>query len=125
MDQGVAVLEEKTRRWRPGAVCLVGKSIWESIWRVKHGRPIKKHEFKYGWQDETENMGQLGDHHDEEREDGVDYDGEWNGAQVFVATSTSGLAATLKPAEKEAIWRELGEWVEKRREERKEAKATH
>jgi TDG/mug DNA glycosylase family protein len=58
-----------------------------------------------------------------EREEGVDYKREWKGARVFVACSTSGLAATLKPPEKEKIWRELGEWVEKRREETGAAEA--
>jgi TDG/mug DNA glycosylase family protein len=43
---------------------------------------------------------------------------DWEGARVFVATSTSGLAATLLPAEKERIWKELGVWVQQRREER-------
>jgi TDG/mug DNA glycosylase family protein len=123
MDAGVAVLEEKVRRWRPEVVCVVGKSIWESVWRVRHGRGIRKEEFKYGWQEERENMGVVGEEgqREEEREDGVDYGdgGAWLGAKVFVASSTSGLAATLRPAEKEAIWRELGVWVERRREERK------
>jgi thymine-DNA glycosylase len=108
MDASVKALEEKIRRFRPEAVCMVGKSIWESVWRVRHGRPIRKEEFSYGWQDEGENMGYgLGD-------DGV----EWKGARVFAATSTSGLAATLSPAEKERIWRDLGVWIEQRREER-------
>lgn len=102
LDEGVQVLEDKVRRFRPECVCIVGKSIWESIWRVRHGKPVGK-EFKYGWQDEKENMGQ---------EDG------WNGATVFVATSTSGLAATLRPEEKERIWAELGVWTKRRRAER-------
>lgn len=112
MDSGVEVLEEKIRRFKPEAVCIVGKSIWESIWRVRHGRKIKKEEFKYGWQDESEKMG------------GMEVDGEtvWRGARVFVATSTSGLAASLGPAEKERIWRELGVWVEQRRKEREQEK---
>lgn len=121
MDAGVSILEEKARRWRPEAMCIVGKGIWESIWRVRHGRPIKKTEFKYGWQDASENMGVVGKagQKEEEKEEGVTYpEGAWKGARVFVATSTSGLAATLKPAEKEAIWREMGIWVEKRRAER-------
>uniref|UniRef100_L2FXV7 G u mismatch-specific uracil dna glycosylase n=1 Tax=Colletotrichum fructicola (strain Nara gc5) TaxID=1213859 RepID=L2FXV7_COLFN len=114
MDEGVGVLEEKVRGCRPETVCIVGKSIWESIWRVRHSRGIRKEEFRYGWQDESENMGVV-------REGGGDGDekGEpWAGARVFVATSTSGLAATLRPAEKERIWRELGEWCETRRAER-------
>ncbi|KAK7430268.1 hypothetical protein QQZ08_003243 [Neonectria magnoliae] len=103
MDEGVEILQEKARKWRPETICVVGKSIWESVWRVRHGRPVGK-AFKYGWQDDTENMGVI--------------DGEWDGARVFVASSTSGLAATLSPAEKERIWGELGAWVKMRRAER-------
>ncbi|KAL2059699.1 hypothetical protein ABVK25_000992 [Lepraria finkii] len=90
MDEGVEVLEEKCRRWRPESVCIVGKSIWESLWRVRHGRKIGKEEFRYGWQDEGENMGVV-----KEGED------PWEGAKVFVATTTSGLAAGMRPHEKE------------------------
>ena len=105
MDAGVAVLEEKVARHRPESVCIVGKSIWESIWRVRHGKNIKKEEFKYGWQDER--MGVV-----------TEGEEEWKGAKIFVATTTSGLAASMSLAEKEAIWRILGEWVERRRAER-------
>jgi thymine-DNA glycosylase len=104
MDDGVAALEEKAARWRPETMCIVGKSIWESIWRVRHGgRPVGK-DFRYGWQDKSENMGVV--------------PGEWEGASVFVASSTSGLAATLSPAEKQRIWSELGSWVMMRRAQR-------
>ena len=103
MDEGVWVLEEKIKKWRPESVAIVGKGIWESIWRVRRGRGIKKGEFKYGWQE-----GKWGAAE------------EWEGARVFVATSTSGLAAGMRLDEKEEVWRGLGEWVEKRREERKE-----
>lgn len=119
MDAGVAALEAKVRRWRPEVVCVVGKSIWESVWRVRHGGRAVGAAFRYGWQDEGENMG-LGNVGDEKevRQDGVVYGADWRGARVFVATSTSGLAATPGPAEKERIWRELGAWVERRRAER-------
>lgn len=109
MDEGVAVLEEKCRRWRPEAVCIVGKGIWECIWRVRHKRVIGKGAFKYGWQDDGEKMGVV--------KGGVGEEG-WEGSRVFVATTTSGLAAGMKPPEKEEIWRGLGEWVAKRRMER-------
>jgi mismatch-specific thymine-DNA glycosylase len=107
MDAGVSLLEEKARKWRPESMCVVGKSIWESIWRVRHGSPVGK-AFKYGWQDESENMGII--------------KGEWAGAKVFVATSTSGLAASMSPAEKQAVWNQLGSWVKTRRAERKAEK---
>ncbi|PNP83280.1 hypothetical protein FNYG_03602 [Fusarium nygamai] len=103
MDEGVEILHEKCRKYRPESVCVVGKSIWESIWRVRHGKPVGK-AFKYGWQDESENMGVI--------------EGEWEGSKVFVSSSTSGLAATLSPAEKERIWAEIGTWAQKRRAER-------
>lgn len=95
------VVEAKIRRWKPGAVCVVGKGIWESVWRVRYGRGMGKGEFRYGWQRE-ERMGT----------------GEgWEGARVFVATTTSGVAAGMGWAEKEEVWRELGGWVVGRREE--------
>ena len=123
MDDGVALLHRKAARARAEAVCIVGKSIWESVWRVRHGRAIRKDEFKYGWQHDSERMG-LGLDGEEDvvplgeekvpREQRSTYEG----ARVFVATSTSGLAASLSMAEKERIWRELGSWAERKREER-------
>lgn len=113
MDGSVAVLEEKIRRCKPEAVCIVGKSIWESVWRVKRGMKMRKEEFRYGWQDVEDNMSVVREGDDE----------IWEGAKVFVACSTSGLAANLKPPEKEAIWKELGVWVEQRRTERATASA--
>ncbi|KAJ9632110.1 uracil DNA N-glycosylase Thp1 [Taxawa tesnikishii (nom. ined.)] len=77
-------------------------------------RPPKPAEFEWGWQDEKENMGKS-----EEGVEEVGPDGKpWKGARVFVTTSTSGLSASLKPAEKEAIWRPFGEWVKQRRAQR-------
>ncbi|KAI1844582.1 hypothetical protein JX266_009255 [Neoarthrinium moseri] len=116
MDEGVAVLEAKIRTWRPEVVCVVGKSIWESVWRVRKGKAISKAEFSYGWQHERENMGVVRAHEGEGK-DGT----RFAGARVFVATSTSGLAASLRPEEKARIWKELGDWCVKRREERKAA----
>ncbi|KAJ5087015.1 hypothetical protein NUU61_008322 [Penicillium alfredii] len=105
MDAGVPILEAKVAAQRPEAVGLVGKSIWEAVWRVRHGRAIRKEEFRYGWQPAAENMGRTPG-------------GDWAGAPVFVATTTSGLAAGMSPAEKEAVWAELGRWVVQRRAER-------
>lgn len=115
MAAGTANLDAKFLKYKPEAVCIVGKGIWESIWRYRYGKNMCKAEFKYGWQDEKHNMGKSAD--------GVeDYDAKgevWRGAKVFVTTSTSGLAASLKPAEKEAIWKPFGDWVKQRRLERK------
>lgn len=107
LDEGVAVLEAKIARWKPEAVAIVGKGIWESIWRVKHRAKIGKAEFKYGWQDKRESMGVITEGED-----------KWDGAKVFVATTTSGLAVSMRLHEKEEVWKGLGEWVAKRREER-------
>ncbi|WPH03202.1 g/u mismatch-specific uracil dna glycosylase [Acrodontium crateriforme] len=103
MAEGTPILEGKIQKYRPEAVCIVGKGIWEGIWRWRHQRELRKSEFKWGWQDESERMGATDD---------------WEGAVVFVATSTSGLSASLRPPEKEEIWRPFGEWVKERRKER-------
>ncbi|KAI1128783.1 DNA glycosylase [Nemania abortiva] len=157
MDAGVAILEEKCRRWRPEAVCVVGKSIWESIFRVLKRRNMTKGEFAYGWQ--TERMGAVppadgevavrigadagmkawldgdaavsaggsgGDGNDNANGKGAQEiadDGPWEGSRIFVATSTSGLAASLSREEKERIWKILGDWCVQRRKERAEAEA--
>lgn len=105
IDAGVLALEAKVAAQRPEVVCLVGKGIWEAVWRVQHGRAIRKQEFRYGWQDQTENMGRMPD-------------SDWGGARVFVATTTSGLAAGMTMAQKEAVWAELGTWVVQRRVEK-------
>lgn len=99
MNAGVPILEAKIAAQRPRAVCLVGKSIWEAVWRVRHGRAIRKEEFRYGWQDVTENMGRVAGCPD------------WEGSPVFVATTTSALAAGMSFAQKEAVWADLGSWV--------------
>ncbi|KAI2472569.1 DNA glycosylase [Annulohypoxylon bovei var. microspora] len=109
MDEGVSILEDKCRRWRPEVACVVGKSIWESVCRVRHGRALKKGEFAYGWQEER--MGVI---------KGGDGEEAWEGSRIFVATSTSGLAATLRPEEKERIWKILGDWCVERRRQREE-----
>jgi mismatch-specific thymine-DNA glycosylase len=103
MTAGTPILEEKVRKYRPEAICVVGKGIWEAIWKWRYGKQIKKDEFHYGWQDDLEKMGKCDD---------------WEGARIFVSSSTSGLSASTKPHEKEAIWKPFGEWVQARRKQR-------
>lgn len=120
MDAGVAALEDKIRRYRPEVACVVGKGIWESVWRTRHARNLRKSDnFAYGWQHESENMGVVAPTISDEGD--VEDDG-FKGARVFVATTTSGLAATMRPSEKEAIWRVLGDWCVARRQEKEQMK---
>ncbi|KAI5201852.1 DNA glycosylase [Aureobasidium subglaciale] len=107
-SDGTPVLEEKCRKWQPECVCIVGKGIWEAIFRHRHGKSPTKSEFHWGWQDEAENMGRIA----------AAGENGYQGARVFVTTSTSGLAASLKPAEKEAIWKPFGDWCKQRRTSR-------
>ncbi|EWC48559.1 hypothetical protein DRE_01781 [Drechslerella stenobrocha 248] len=111
MDDGVAELERKCRQYRPEAVCLVGKAIWESVWRSRHGgTKITKAQFKFGWQDAKENMG-------------VDKKNGYPGAKVYVVVSTSGLCAGYSLEYKIQLWTKLGDWVNQRRAERAAAAA--
>ena len=114
LEGGVPILEEKIRRFKPEVACIVGKGIWDTIYRVKVGGGKKvqsKEDFKYGWQAEEMWLGRTVD-----EETGQV---EWHGARTFVATTTSGLAAGMRPPEKEAIWKELGDWVVARRRNEK------
>ena len=113
MAEGAGILETKIRAFRPEAVAIVGKSIWEAIWQARTGKKMKKEQFKYGWQDDEARLGRVVD------EAG---NGEWEGANTYVTTTTSGLAATMRPAEKLEIWRPLGKWFTERRQEVDESK---
>lgn len=105
--EGAGILEAKIAQYKPEAVCIVGKGIWDVIYKAKTGKPLKAPVFKYGWQDEELWLGRSFN------DDGTL---EWSGARTFVATTTSGLAAGMKPDEKLAIWTPLGEWVQERRD---------
>ncbi|KAK5047416.1 hypothetical protein LTR84_006512 [Exophiala bonariae] len=107
MEEGAVILDRKIADFRPQAVVIVGKSIWEAIWMTKKGQKrFKDPDFHWGWQDEEMQLGRIVD-----GEDVV-----WPGAKTFVATSTSGLAATMRPAEKLEVWKPLGEWMMARRQ---------
>ncbi|KIX07319.1 uncharacterized protein Z518_01972 [Rhinocladiella mackenziei CBS 650.93] len=108
LEEGAVILERKIAEFKPEAVAIVGKGIWEAIWMMKkEKKKFNDPDFHWGWQHEEMQVGRT-------------KDGEgnilWAGAKTFVATSTSGLAATLTPAEKLAIWKPLGDWVTRRRE---------
>ena len=68
---GTADLDAKFLKYKPEAVLIVGKGIWESIWRYRYGRNPKASEFQYGWQDEKHNMGKS-----EEGAEDVDANGQ-------------------------------------------------
>lgn len=106
--EGAGVIEQKIGKYKPEAVCIVGKGIWDTIYKSKTGKTLPRREFSYGWQDENLWLGRA-----------VDQNGNlvWAGARTFVCTSTSGLAADTKPAEKLAIMSILGDWVKQRRKE--------
>ncbi|KIW88171.1 uncharacterized protein Z519_11282 [Cladophialophora bantiana CBS 173.52] len=108
MEEGAVILDKKIALYKPEAVVIVGKGIWEAIWMAKKGqKKFNDPNFHWGWQDEEMQLGRVWE------------DGHltWPGAKTFVATSTSGLAATLTPAEKLAIWKPLGDWITSRRQE--------
>ena len=112
---GVAVLEEKMRRYKPEAVCFVGKVVWEAVFKVRNGRGIRKGEFDWGWQ-EGIRFGKRAEGWEGEGE----VEGRWEGCRVFVVPSTSGLVAAYGPEFKRALWKRLGDWVQIRRRERGE-----
>ncbi|KAJ3115216.1 hypothetical protein HDU96_001000 [Phlyctochytrium bullatum] len=107
LDESVPVLEGKIAKYRPEAVCFVGKQIWESVYRVKAGAKALPKDFKFGWQ--LLRFGSV-----------VGNPGGWEGSRVFVIPSTSGLNAGYSREYKQQVFSELGNWVNQRREERGE-----
>ena len=98
MLSNVDVVEEKIRKYRPSAVCVVGKGIWDAIYERKHfGTKVEK-DFKFGWQ--AVYMGG---------------DDVWGGARCFVTPSTSGRVAAYSREFQETLWKELGTWVKHQR----------
>jgi thymine-DNA glycosylase len=114
LAEGAKILDEKIALYRPEAACISGKGVWEAVWSFKTGKKKMPREgqgaFQYGWQPEELWLGRTVDE--------ASGDVVWKGAMTFVAPSTSGLNAGMKPAEKEEAWRPIGEWMKKKREER-------
>ena len=99
MLSNVDVVEEKIRLYKPAAVCVVGKGIWDAIYeRKSFGKKVGQ-DFKYGWQ-----IIRMGS----------EVDG-WSGARCFVTPSTSGRVAAYSREFQENLWKELGRWVSQER----------
>lgn len=94
MLANVDVVEEKVRTYKPRAVCVVGKGIWDAFYERRHGGKKVGKEFKFGWQPE-----QLGISND------------WGGARCFVTPSTSGRVVAYSREFQEILWKDLGNWV--------------
>ena len=98
MLENVDVVEAKVWMYKPKAVCVVGKGIWDVFYERKHNGQKLGKDFKFGWQS-----------------DRVGVDDGWAGAKCFVTPSTSGRVAAYSRAYQEVLWRELGIWVQQER----------
>ncbi|KAK9322539.1 uracil-DNA glycosylase-like protein [Lipomyces orientalis] len=96
MVHSAGELESKLRRFRPSAICVVGKGIWEAIYRYKAGKSLKQDQFKFGWQDMDE----------------IRFGAQASGCpKVFVVPSTSGRVAAYSRTMKAELWKDLGQYV--------------
>ena len=112
LREGAQILDDKIAQYRPEAVCITGKGVWESMWRFKTGKTkFSAGDFEYGWQKEALWLGRTLDPKTRQV--------AWKGARTFVVPSTSGLNAGLTQAEKDEIWRPIGEWMKEKREGQK------
>lgn len=89
MNESVPSLEHRIATNGPQMICIIGKGIWETIYKTKHKRPLPKH-FKLGYQENTEFGGC---------------------SNVFVLPSTSGLVAGIPQKEKIRLWNEVGSFL--------------
>lgn len=89
MNESVPSLEHRIATNRPQMICIIGKGIWETIYKTKNKRRLPK-DFKLGYQEDT----------------------EFGGCKnVFVLPSTSGLVAGIPQKEKFRLWNEVGEFL--------------
>ncbi|EMR10167.1 hypothetical protein PNEG_01441 [Pneumocystis murina B123] len=100
MIENVPILEKKITAFYPLSVCIVGKGIYEAIYKYKTGKSLSK-PFEWGWQPQR-----------------VGASENYEGALVYVVPSTSGRAASYSRKMKEHYWNILGEWVALKRKER-------
>ncbi|QSL64992.1 hypothetical protein MERGE_002296 [Pneumocystis wakefieldiae] len=100
MIENVPILEKKIATFYPLSVCIVGKGIYEAIYKYKTGKSLNK-PFEWGWQPQR-----------------VGASENYEGALVYVVPSTSGRAASYSKEMKEHYWNILGEWVALKRKER-------
>lgn len=91
---GAGQLVDLVREYKPKAIALTGKGIWDAMFRFLHGRTIKKSDdFHFGWQSEV-----IEGH-------------EGYRCRIFVTMGTSGRVAAYLPAYKRKVFNDLGDWV--------------
>lgn len=88
--ESVPALENRIAQASPKMICIIGKGIWDNIYKYKHKKAQKRDEFEFGLQ-KNQVFGN------------VEY--------VYVMPSTSGLVAGVAKSVKERLWHELAEFM--------------
>lgn len=109
----VPELELKISQYQPLACCIIGKGVWEAIYRYKTGTTLYTKNalkpFEFGWQPPDLSLGASENFY---------------GSRVFVVPSTSGRAAAYSRQQKFDIWKEWGEFVQQEKLKRKLEQST-
>ncbi|KAJ3014305.1 UNVERIFIED_CONTAM: hypothetical protein HDU68_000347 [Siphonaria sp. JEL0065] len=124
---GAPVLAAKIRKWKPEAICFVGKDIWKVFHKEYYGVDMDEKGFEFGFQKSRVTGADLlvgskligGIKLDKDDQEDVARNPDWKGAKVFVSFSTSGLVS-FSPDFKKEVWAKLGVFVNERREARGE-----
>ncbi|KAK9481398.1 uracil-DNA glycosylase-like protein [Lipomyces japonicus] len=110
-------LEIKIATFRPISICIVGKGIWESIYRFKTGKILPQASFTYGWQSPPFDFAQpimmnvKSENHVMQSQHQL--------PRIFVVPSTSGRVAAYSRAMKSELWAELGSFINSERKKKK------
>lgn len=105
MLAGVPILEKDLSKVRPRVVAIIGKGIWEAIYRYKMNRRLNPKSFKWGIQYNNYN-----DTHGEEGENSMRKTSRCcflNSCIVVVLPSTSGLVVSPSREEMLVLWKQL------------------
>lgn len=96
MQAGAQELEKRLAEVSPKIICIVGKGIWEAIYKAKTGSTLKKKDFDWGLQDQKKlNI-------------------KFSVENVYVVPSTSGLVGGVSRDEKLRLWVELKQLIDDR-----------
>ncbi|KAK9454262.1 uracil-DNA glycosylase-like protein, partial [Dipodascopsis uninucleata] len=105
MVEGAGALETKISLFYPQTVCIVGKGIWESIYKYKTGKTLKSNGFEWGWQSPPFTYGATIVNKDSEVPEHTQQ------PLIFVVPSTSGRVAAYSREMKANLWKTLGDHV--------------
>lgn len=127
MLEAVPQLEARLEPHTPAIICIVGKGIWEKIYRFKTQKPLNQKEFEWGIQYRPKEEYEEEQEVNSARNLPPDFTQNLNAlpftfaggdSVIYVLPSTSGLVTSPSRQKKLELWQNLAKEIEFQRERR-------